>query len=247
MDGVEIGIHGDPGAPSLDPGGTSARASALTPGLTTVVFDWDGTLLDSFAATRAASLAVFRHFGITMDEVRYRDTYRPDWHRTYRELGIPESRWEEAGALWNAAFAERSGDLRLLPGATETLDRLAAAGIRFGVVTTAERRRLEADLDRFGLRGRFAVTVAFEDCRRRKPHPEGLLAALAVLGSTPAETLYLGDRPEDVAMGKGAGTRTAALPSDFSSEAMLRLAAPDLLLRTLGALPAALSLPQPAP
>ena len=220
-------------------------APGRTPELTTVVFDWDGTLVDSFAATRAASLTVFRHFGITMDEARYRDTYRPDWHRTYRELGIPESRWEEAGALWNAAFAERSADLRLLPGATDTLDRLEEAGRRFGVVTTAERRRLDADLDRFGLRGRFPVTVAFEDCRRRKPHPEGLLAALAALGAAPAETLYLGDRPEDVAMGKGAGTRTAALLSAFSSVAMLRAAAPDLLLRTLAALPAALSLPLP--
>lgn len=216
-------------------------------GLSAVVFDWDGTLVDSFDATRAASLTVFRHFGIVMDEERYRDTYRPDWHRTYRELGIPESRWEEAGAIWNAAFAERSGSLRLLPGAVEVFDALAAADLRFGVVTTAERRRLDADLDRFGLRPRFAVTVAFEDCRRKKPHPEGLLAALAALGAAPEETLYLGDRPEDVAMGKAAGTRTAALPSDFGGESLLRAAAPDLFLPSLADLPAALSLAVPAP
>lgn len=209
---------------------------------TTVVFDWDGTLLDSFEATRAASLSVFRHFGIVLDDEEYRRTYSPDWHRTYRELGIPEARWGEAGGIWNAEFRARSAGNRLLPGAEFALDALAAAGMRFGVVTTAERGRLDDDLDRLGLRRRFAATVAFEDCRRRKPHPEGLLTALAALGAAPEETLFVGDRPEDVAMGRRAGTRTAAAPSGFSSAAMLREARPDLLLARIGGLPAALPL-----
>ena len=211
---------------------------------TTVVFDWDGTLLDSFEATRAASLSVFRHFGIVLDDEEYRKTYRPDWQVTYRELGIPEARWGEAGELWNSEFRARSAGNRLLPGAVSALDALAAAGMRFGVVTTAERARLEADLDRLGLRRRFAAVVAFEDCRRRKPHPEGLLKAFSALGSAPEETLFVGDRPEDVAMGRRAGTRTAAAPSRFSSEAMLREAGPDLLLARIADLPAALPLPR---
>lgn len=211
-----------------------------------VVFDWDGTLLDSFEATRAASLSVFRHFGIVLDDEEYRRTYRPDWHRTYRELGIPEARWGEAGEIWNSEFRARSAGNRLLPGAVSVLDALGGSGMRFGVVTTAERGRLEDDLDRLGLRRRFAVTVAFEDCRQRKPHPEGLLAALAALGAAPGETLFVGDRPEDVAMGRRAGTRTAAAPSRFSSEAMLREAGPDLLLARITDLPAALPLPTAA-
>lgn len=210
---------------------------------TAAVFDWDGTLLDSFEATRAASLSVFRHFGIVLDDEEYRKTYRPDWHGTYRELGIPEARWGEAGEIWNSEFRARSAGNRLLPGAVSVLDALADAGMRFGVVTTAERARLDADLDRLGLRGRFAVTVAFEDCRRRKPHPEGLLSALSALGAAPEETLFVGDRPEDVEMGRRAGTRTAAAPSEFSSEAMLREAGPDLLLARIADLPAALPLP----
>lgn len=211
-----------------------------------VVFDWDGTLLDSFEATRAASLSVFRHFGIVLDDGEYRRTYRPDWHRTYRELGIPEARWDEAGEIWNSEFRSRSAGNRLLPGAEFVLETLAGAGTQFGVVTTAERGRLDDDLDRLGLRRRFAATVAFEDCRQRKPHPEGLLAALAALGAAPEETLFVGDRPEDVAMGRRAGTRTAAAPSRFSSEAMLREAGPDLLLARIADLPAALPIPTAA-
>ena len=205
-----------------------------------VLFDWDGTLADSFATTRYASLSVFGHFGIRMDEARYQATYRPDWHETYRQLGIPEARWDEAGAIWREKYLERSHAVRLLPGAHETLCALSDRKLRLGVVTSADRQRFREDLDRLGLADRFEALVAFEDTRNKKPHPEGLLLALSRLGVEPRDALYVGDRPEDVAMGKSAGTRTAAVVSNFSNEAMLRSATPDVLLPALGDLPGVL-------
>ena len=205
--------------------------------LSAVLFDWDGTLANSFTATRHASLSVFAHFGIRMDEARYQETYRPDWHETYRQLGIPKARWDEAGALWSAKYRERRDTVDLFPDAAATLDRLAGRGLRCGVVTSADRQRFLEDLGRVGLSDRFEALVAFEDARNKKPHPEGLLLALAQLGAPADNALYVGDRPEDVAMGKRAGTRTAAVVSDFSDETMLRAAEPDWLLPSLGALP----------
>ena len=212
-----------------------------------VLFDWDGTLADSFAATRYASLSVFGHFGIRVDEARYQATYRPDWHETYRQLGIPEARWEEAGVLWREKYLERSHLVNLFPDALGALRALADRKLRLGVVTSADRRRFLEDLERLGLAGHFEALVAFEDTRHRKPHPEGLLLALARLGVAPRDALYVGDRPEDVAMGKRAGALTAAVASSFSSEAMLRSAAPDILLPAIGDLPGALSLASAAP
>ena len=205
-----------------------------------VLFDWDGTLADSFATTRYASLAVFGHFGIRMDEARYQATYRPDWHETYRQLGIPEARWDEAGAVWREKYLERSHAVRLFPSALATLGALTDQDLRLGVVTSADRQRFREDLDRLGLADSFGALVAFEDTRNKKPHPEGLHLALSRLGVNPEEALYVGDRPEDIAMGKSAGAFTAAVVSRFSSEAMLRSAAPDLLLSELGDLPGAL-------
>ena len=207
------------------------------PTVSAVLFDWDGTLADSFAATRYASLSVFRHFGIRMDEARYQATYRPDWHETYRQLGIPESRWDEAGAIWSEKYLERGHLVDLLPHVSETLDALAGWKLRLGVVTSADRQRFHEDLHRLGLADRFDALVAFEDTLNKKPHPEGLLLALSRLGVEPRNALYVGDRPEDIAMGKSAGTRTAAIVSNFSSEAMLRSATPDVLLPTIGDLP----------
>jgi HAD superfamily hydrolase (TIGR01509 family) len=210
------------------------------PAVAAVLFDWDGTLADSFATTRHASLSVFRHFGIPMNEARYQATYRPDWHETYRQLGIPEDRWDEAGVIWRERYLERSHAVTLFPDARDTLDALSDRGLRLGVVTSADRQRFLEDLDRLGLLDRFDALVAFEDARKKKPHPEGLSLALSRLGVAPRDALYVGDRPEDVAMGKRAGTRTAALVSRFSGEAMLRSAAPDILLAAIGDLPGVL-------
>ncbi len=207
------------------------------PTVSAVLFDWDGTLVDSFATTRYASLSVFEHFGIRMDEARYQATYRPDWHETYRQLGIPESRWDEAGAIWSRKYLERHRAVKLLPGVLGALRTLSDRELPLGVVTSADRQRFHEDLDRLGLADRFGALVAFEDTRNKKPHPEGLLLALSRLGVDPRNALYVGDRPEDVAMGKSAGTQTAAIVSNFSHEAMLRSATPDVLLPTIGDLP----------
>ena len=206
-----------------------------------VLFDWDGTLADSFTTTRHASLSVFRHFGIRMNEARYRATYRPDWHETYRQLGIPEERWDEAGAIWREKYLEKSDSVGLFPDVPAALTALAERDLRLGVVTSADRQRLMEDLDRLGVGNRFEAVVAFEDTRKKKPHPEGLLLALSRLGVAPRDALYVGDRPEDIAMGKRAGARTAAVVSRFSSGDMLRSAAPDLLLRRVADLPGALA------
>ena len=210
------------------------------PSVSAVLFDWDGTLADSFATTRHASLSVFGHFGIRMNEARYQATYRPDWHETYRQLGIPETRWDEAGTIWREKYLERNHAVNLFPDVLGTLRALADRELRLGVVTSADRLRLLEDLNRLALADRFEALVAFEDTRNKKPHPEGLLLALSRLGVEPRDALYVGDRPEDIAMGKRAGTLTAALVSNFSSDEMLRAAEPDLLLDALGDLPGAL-------
>ncbi len=208
-----------------------------------VIFDWDGTLADTFEATRHASISVFRHFGVRMDERRYRATYQPDWHATYRDVGIPEDRWGEANGVWQRRYRERVERVGLFPGVMDLLRTLEAAGLGLGVVSAADRERLGNDLRRFGLQGRFGAVVAFEDATWKKPHPDGLLRALRELGRRPEEAAYVGDRPEDVLMGRRAGTRTIAVPSAYGRETLLREARPDRLVASVSDVPAALNVP----
>ena len=145
----------------------------FVPSVSAVLFDWDGTLADSFATTRPCLAFGIRALRIRMNEARYQATYRPDWHETYRQLGIPETRWDEAGTIWREKYLERSHAVNLFPDVLGALRALTDRELRLGVVTSADRLRLREDLDRLALADRFEALVAFEDTRNKKPHPEG--------------------------------------------------------------------------
>mgnify|MGYP003291207148 CR=1 FL=1 len=70
-----------------------------------VLFDWDGTLVNSAEASFRCYDRLFRNFDIAYDRSVFERTYSPDWYRTYRTLGLPEERWSEADAAWLALYA----------------------------------------------------------------------------------------------------------------------------------------------
>ena len=74
-----------------------------------VLFDWDGTLVDTIPMIYRANVVALREFGITMSREWYRERYTPDWRRSYRELGIPEDQWNDVAARWAAGDARRRG------------------------------------------------------------------------------------------------------------------------------------------
>src|ERR1700688_2217606 len=78
--------------------GVSATLVAMTlrPVLHGVLFDWDGTLLDSYHADSQAYLAMFREMGVNWGLAELEQHYSPDWYVVYRAAGIPGDRWDEA-------------------------------------------------------------------------------------------------------------------------------------------------------
>ena len=68
---------------SRPPRGVAARLAAAE----AWAFDWDGTLIDSFARTLATYRDLFAHFGLAFDEAEFRAHYAPDWRRIYRRVG----------------------------------------------------------------------------------------------------------------------------------------------------------------
>ena len=69
-----------------------------------ILFDWDGTLVDSLGAFHRANAIVMEAFGLPFDEERYREHYTPDWREMYRRLGVPHDRLDEANGLWETEF-----------------------------------------------------------------------------------------------------------------------------------------------
>jgi len=199
-----------------------------------VLFDWDGTLVDSAAVSYQCYVRVFSEFGIPFDRETFERTYTPEWYRTYVALGLPRDRWDEADALWTRTYTEQRSPL--LPGAREALERLAGHGLRLGLVTSGDPSRVRRELETHELRPLFGdAVVCGGETERRKPDPQPLLVGLERLGLRPDEAAYVGDSPEDVLMAKTAGVLSVGIPGGFPNRSSLAASQPDIFALSLGA------------
>jgi HAD superfamily hydrolase (TIGR01549 family) len=214
------------------------RRMAGANGRRAVLFDWDGTLVDSAERTFRCYASVFEVFGIAFDRADFERTYSPDWYRTYAAIELPEENWAEADARWIACYEAAPSEL--VPGARLALERLAAAGATLGLVSSGDATRVRTEIAALELEALFKVAVCGGETARRKPHPEPLLVALERIRAAPAECAYVGDSPEDVAMAQAAGAFAIGIPGGFPNRQALVASAPDLLAPSLDAAVAAL-------
>ena len=201
-----------------------------------VLYDWDGTLLDSAETSFRCYQRLFSRYGIAFDREAFQRTYAPDWYLTYQGIGLPREHWEEADRAWLTEYAaEEPG---LLPGAREALEALRVFGVPQALVTSGNRERVERDLAALGVAAHFATLVCREDVEHRKPHPEGLLTALFRLACAREDAVYVGDSPEDIAMAGAAGVHAVAIPGGFPNRAALAAAGADVTMESIALLPA---------
>ncbi len=176
-----------------------------------IVFDWDGTLVDSFEPLYRSNIAVLASYGIEVDSVTYRQAYSPDWRRMYVDLGVPIASIEEAAERWREAYGFGEGTVAF-PGVGGALRRLAASGLRLGLVTAGDRRVVAEQARTFDLGRYLSVRVHADDLPFAKPHPEPLRHALKRLGvSDPGRATYLGDVPDDMRMARAVGARAVGI------------------------------------
>ncbi len=200
---------------------------AARPGdLRAVLFDLDGTLLDSFLCHLEIYQTSLARFGVSLDAGRFRRLYSPNWNEFYRRVGLPPASWEAANAAWlreSHAHAPQP-----FPGTTDTL-ALLSRHYRLGLVTSGSRARVDADLERGSLARFFHTVVTADDVREPKPAPEGLRAALRALGLHARQALYVGDTQPDYEFARAAGVAFVGVTSAFSgpaaSDGYIRLAA----------------------
>src|SRR5450755_1967028 len=202
-----------------------------------VLFDWDGTLLNSYEADAAAYLAMFQAMDIAWGIEDLARHYSPNWYNVYRAAGLPESRWAAADLAWRAQYAMQ--DPQLLAGARGLLGNLRKK-YTLGLVTSGDRDRVLRQLRVFQLLRTFPVRVCSGDTREKKPHPEPLRLALRTLRLEPQDCVYVGDTREDVHMARRAGVRTIGIMGPFPTARKLKLSLPDVLLASLSELPGAL-------
>jgi len=193
-----------------------------------ILFDWDGTLVDTLGALYRANVEVMAAFDLPFDDELYRLHFTPDWRLMYRRLGVPDDRLAEANTHWLRAY-ENGYESELFPGVADALDRLAVAGWPLGLVTAGHRSVVGPQLERLGLADRFAVTVFGDDLPVHKPDPAPLRMALETLGlaERPGATAYVGDVPDDMIMARRVGVHGVGIVSALSEPATLTRAGAD--------------------
>jgi phosphoglycolate phosphatase len=190
-----------------------------------IVFDWDGTLMDSLPAVFDANARVLAEYGVPFDEARYRAAYTPDWRVMYQRLGLPDEAMEAAGDRWLELYRD-TDDARLLPGAADALRRLADAGFVLGLVTAGDEIVVQAQMERLGVAGLLPIRVYGSDDIASKPHPDPLLRALRQLERSDRAELarYVGDVPDDMRMARAVGALGIGIESAIGSREELAAA-----------------------
>jgi HAD superfamily hydrolase (TIGR01549 family) len=205
--------------------------SAIRSKISTILFDWDGTIVDSAQLGLNAYYKVFAELGCEFDEEIYNTHYSPNWDKTYEALGLPRDKWERADTLWRFHYDAQTP--QLIEGAADTLATMRANGYRVGVVSSGNDDRVNREIDQFGLRDLFEVVMCHEHITQRKPHPEGLHLALERMAVSPNEAAYVGDAPEDIQMGKEARVLTVGVRGNYPCSTRLLAAEPDIYLQSI--------------
>lgn len=178
-----------------------------------VVFDWDGTLLDSAGAIVLAIQSACRDLGLAIpDDARARHVIGLGLADALRHA-VPDLQPESYQAMVERyRFHYLSGDhqLTLFPGVREMLARLQAAGHILSVATGKSRQGLDRALDHSGLRPLFQASRCADECHS-KPHPQMLDELMAEFGVAAGSTVMIGDTSHDLLMASNAGVDSLAV------------------------------------
>jgi len=212
--------------------------AARHPSARAVLFDLDGTLIDSKGDIAAACNHALASLGRAQLPVDVIAGFVGDGARMLlaRALARPpeDPVVDQALAVFHPFYEAHPADrTKLLPGAREALDALVDRPI--GIVTNKPRGATIAALSALGVLSRFAVVRTGSD-GPLKPDARAVTAALDVVGVAPADAWMVGDGDQDILAGRAAGCFTVAVSGGFQSSARIAASAPDVVLESLHAL-----------
>jgi phosphoglycolate phosphatase len=193
-----------------------------------VVFDWDGTLMDSTAGIAESIRSAARDLGLPVPArevashvigLGLRDSLRG------AVPALPEQRYAEFVDAYRRHFAVEQQRMELFPGVRELLEELLASGRLLAVATGKSRRGLDQALAATDLQRYFAASRCADETTP-KPDPAMLLELLDELDAAPGGALMVGDTSHDLEMARGAGVDAVAVSYGAHAGDALRVLAP---------------------
>ena len=193
-----------------------------------IVFDWDGTLMDSTAGITVAIQEAARDMGLPVPAreaashvigLGLKDSLRS------AVPSLPEAKYREFAEAYRRHFNAQLEMMALFPGVPELLEELRAAELQLAVATGKSRRGLDDALQATGLAGYFTATRCADETQP-KPHPAMLLELMDELRFGAQDLLMVGDTSHDLGMARGAGVDAVAVGYGAHPPETLRAWAP---------------------
>jgi pyrophosphatase PpaX len=172
----------------------------------TVLFDFDGTIVDSTPAV----LGAWQHTYDVLkpgqyDEAACLSTFGEQLDASLHKF-FPETPVDEVVSIYRDWQITRLPDLvKAFPGVFDALSRIHGAGYKLGLVTSRHKETADVLFDLFNVREYFDTIILCEDTERHKPDPEPIDKALWLLGSETEKSLYVGDAVFDLLTSHNAG------------------------------------------
>ncbi|MFG6121478.1 pyrophosphatase PpaX [Thalassobacillus sp. B23F22_16] len=198
--------------------------------INTILFDLDGTLIDTNELIISSFTHTTEQYG---DRLYSREEIMSFIGPPLREslAKIDKDRVEELVNVYREHNMKHHDELvEAYPTVVETIETLKEKGYKLGIVTTKMRQTVEMGLKLTGLKESFPVVVTLDDVSNAKPDPEPINKALEQLDSTASETLMVGDNTHDILAGKNAGTKTAGVAWTIKGKEVLEALDPDFML-----------------
>ncbi|MGL6162598.1 HAD family hydrolase [Microbulbifer sp.] len=188
-----------------------------------ILFDHDGTLVDSEPAHFRIWRKVLSGYGVDLSEQQYRDHYAGvpsranavDMVSRFSIEAEPDSLAREK-VLAMSDFISRTA-FPLMPGTRETVRRFHALGLQLAIVTGSGQEVVTATTRTHSLLSLFATVVSGDDVQRNKPHPDGYLLAMQRLGLSAKECLAVEDTEAGLNAATEAGIDCLVVPNDMST------------------------------
>ncbi len=191
-----------------------------------VLFDLDGTLIDSLPLIEANCRSTFAALGIPWGKGEVMQWVGVPLKKIAEHFA-PSGKAEEYFDLYQSFF-QRDHDqyLRIYPGSRELLQKLKEQNYQTALVTSKGRPAVEKNLAFLNLKPQLDVIITAHDVENHKPHPEPVWKALEGLQVQPEEALFVGDSPFDLEAGQKAGVDTLGVSWGMASREALQVWSP---------------------
>jgi len=201
--------------------------------ITTLLFDLDGTLIDTNELIIASFLHTLNHY--YPNQYTREDVYEfigPSLLETFSGLDLERAEemiehYREHNHLHHDLLVQE------YEGVYETIQELKERNYKVGIVTTKMRKAVQRGLLKGRLDSFFDVVVTLDDVKNPKPDPEPIELALKLIGSSAEETIMVGDNSHDILAGKNAGTKTAGVAWALKGRDYLEQYGPDYMLENM--------------